>query len=82
MNLLRKYKIYFIMKNIFTKITIIIFFILIFIKKDIMYFTIYKTTLLWFKNIVPNLFPIFIVTSLITDSNLIYYICKVFGKPF
>jgi len=70
------------MKNILTKIIIIIFFILIFIKQDIMYITIYKTTLIWFKNIVPNLLPMFIITSLIVESNLIFYICKLFGKPF
>ena len=70
------------MKNKFIKISIIIFFILIFIKKDIMYETIYSTTILWFKNIVPNLLPMFIITSLIVNSNLITNICKVFGKLF
>ena len=70
------------MKNKFIKISIIIFFILIFIKKDIMYETIYSTTILWFKNIVPNLLPMFIITSLIVNSNLITNICKVFGRLF
>jgi len=70
------------MKNIITKLLIIIFFILIFIKKDIMYYTIYNTTIIWFKNIVPNLLPMFIITSLIIDSNLINNICKIFGKLF
>ena len=70
------------MKNKLTKITIIIFFLLIFIKKDIMYTTIYNTTILWFKNIVPNLLPMFIITSLIINSNLIINICKIFGKFF
>ncbi len=74
--------IYFIMKNKLIKITIIIFFILILIKKDIMYITIYKTTLLWFKNIVPNLLPMFIITSFIVNSNLIINICNIFGKLF
>lgn len=70
------------MKNFITKLLIIIYFILIFIKKDTMYYTIYTTTILWFKNIVPNLFPMFIISSLIIESNLIYYICNLFGKPF
>ena len=70
------------MKNILIKITIILFFILIFIKKDIMYSIIYSTTILWFKNIVPNLLPMFIITSLIINSNLIINICNIFGKYF
>lgn len=70
------------MKNKLTKLTIIIFFILIFIKKDIMYYTIYNTVILWFKNIVPNLLPMFIITSLIIESNLIINICNIFGKLF
>ncbi len=70
------------MKNKLTKLTIIIFFILIFIKKDIMYYTIYNTVILWFKNIVPNLLPMFITTSLIIESNLIINICNIFGKLF
>ena len=70
------------MKNKFTKLTIIFFFILIFIKKDIMYYTIYNTVTLWFKNIVPNLLPMFIITSLIIESNLIINICNIFGKLF
>ncbi len=74
--------IYFIMKNNIQKIIIIFFFILIFIKKDIMYATIYKTTMIWFKSIVPSLFPMFIITSLVVSSNLIINICNIFGKPF
>ena len=70
------------MKNFLTKFIIFIFFILIFIKKDIMYYTIYSTTLIWFKNIVPNLLPMFIITSLIVSSNLIINICNLLGKPF
>lgn len=70
------------MKNKITKLTIIFFFILIFIKKDIMYYTIYNTVILWFKNIVPNLLPMFIITSLIIESNLIINICNIFGKSF
>lgn len=70
------------MKNKLTKLTIIIFFILIFIKKDIMYYTIYNTVIIWFKNIVPNLLPMFIITSLIIESNLIINICNIFGNIF
>lgn len=70
------------MKNFLTKFIIFIFFILIFIKKDIMYYTIYSTTLIWFKNIVPNLLPMFIITSLIVSSNLIINICNLLGKVF
>lgn len=70
------------MKSKLTKIIIIFFFILIFLKKDLMYTTIYTTTLIWFKNIVPNLLPMFIITSLIVNSNLIINICNLFGKPF
>ena len=70
------------MKNKLTKLTIIFFFILIFIKKDIMYYTIYNTVILWFNNIVPNLLPMFIITSLIIESNLIINICNIFGKLF
>lgn len=70
------------MKNILTKLIIFFIFILIFIKKDIMYYTIYSTTIIWFKNIVPNLLPMFIITSLIVSSNLIINICNLFGKAF
>ena len=70
------------MKSKLTKLTIIIFFILILLKKDIIYITIYKTTLIWFKNIVPNLFPMFIISSLIVNTNLINNICNILGKPF
>ena len=70
------------MKNKLYKLTVIIFLILIFIKKDIMYTTIYETTLIWFKNIVPNLFPMFIITSYIINSNLIFNICNILGKTF
>ena len=70
------------MKRLLYKFTIIIFFFLIFIKKDIMYITIYETTTLWFKNIVPNLFPMFIICSLSVETNLVYNICKLIGKPF
>lgn len=70
------------MKNKLTKLTIIFFFLLIFIKKDIMYTTIYNTTILWFKTIVPNLLPMFIITSLIINSNLIINICNMFGNFF
>lgn len=70
------------MKSKLTKLTVIIFFILILIKKDIIYITIYKTTLIWFKNIVPNLLPMFIISSLIVSSNLINNISNLLGKPF
>ena len=70
------------MKSKLTKLIIILFFILILLKKDIMYITIYKTTLIWFKNIVPNLFPMFIISSLIVNTNLINNICNILGKPF
>ena len=70
------------MKNKLTKLIIIFFFLLIFIKKDIMYTTIYNTTILWFKTIVPNLLPMFIITSLIINSNLIHNICNIFGNIF
>jgi len=77
-----KILIYFIMKNKLTKLIIIFFFILIFLKKDLMYITIYETTLIWFKNIVPNLLPMFIITSLFVSSNLIINVCNLFGKLF
>ena len=70
------------MKNILYKLTVIIFLILIFFKKEVMYITIYETTLIWFKNIVPNLLPMFIVTSYIINSNLIFNICNILGYPF
>ena len=70
------------MKSKLIKLTIIFFFILIFIKKEIMYYTIYNTTIIWFKNIVPNLLPMFIITSFIVSSNLIINICNIFGKSF
>lgn len=70
------------MKSFITKLSIIILFILVFIKRDIMYYTIYNSTLLWFKNIVPNILPMFILSSLIVSSNLIYDICNIFGEPF
>ena len=70
------------MKNILYKIIVILFLILIFLKKDIMYITIYETTLIWFKNIVPNLLPMFIITSYIINSNLIFNICNLLGNLF
>ena len=70
------------MKSKLNKLIIIMFFILILIRKDIMYITIYKTTFIWFKNIVPNLLPMFIISSLIVSTNLISNICNILGKPF
>ena len=70
------------MKSKLTKLIIITFFLLIYLKKDLMYVTIYKTTIIWFKNIIPNLFPMFIITSLIVESNLIINICNLFGNSF
>ena len=70
------------MKSKLTKLSIIIFFILIFIKKDLIYVIIYDTTILWFKKIVPNLLPMFIITSLVINSNLIINICNIFGSLF
>ena len=68
------------MKNILLKIFILFIFILVFFNNNIMYTTIYNTTLIWFKKIVPNIFPMFIISSLIIDSNLIYDITNVFGN--
>ena len=70
------------MKNKITKLLIILFFFLILIKKDIMYITIYKTTILWFHKIVPNILPMFIISSLIINSNLINNITNYFGVMF
>lgn len=70
------------MKNILFKTIIIIIFILIFMNNNIIYSTIYKTTLIWFKNIVPNILPIMIITSLIIESNLIFDITNLFGNLF
>ena len=70
------------MKNIIYKIIVIVFTILIFIKKDMMYITIYNTTITWFKNIVPNLLPMFIISSYIINSKLIFNICNILGTPF
>lgn len=70
------------MKNKLLKLSIIILFILIFINNNIIYKTIYTTTLIWFKNIVPNIFPMFIITSLIIESNLINNITNIFGNIF
>ena len=70
------------MKSKITKLIVIIFFILLLLRKDIIYITIYKTTLIWFKNIVPNLLPMFIIRSLIISTNLIKNICNIFGKIF
>jgi len=70
------------MKSKLSKLTIIIFFILILLKRDIMYITIYKTTLIWFQNIVPNLLPMFIISSLIVSTNLISNICNILRKSF
>ena len=70
------------MKNILLKTLIIIILILIFINNHIMYNTIYTTTIIWFKNIVPNILPMFIITSLIIESNLIFNITNLFGNLF
>ena len=79
---IKKTLIYITMKSKLIKLTIITFFILIILKKEIIYITIYKTTIIWFKNIVPNLLPMFIISSLIINSNLIFNLCDILGKPF
>lgn len=70
------------MKNILLKSLIIIIFILIFINNNIIYSTIYNTTLIWFKNLVPNILPIMIITSLIIESNLIFDLTNLLGNIF
>ena len=70
------------MKNILLKSLIIIIFILIFINSNIIYSTIYNTTLIWFKNLVPNILPIMIITSLIIESNLIFDLTNLLGNIF
>lgn len=70
------------MKNILLKSLIIIIFILIFMNNNIFYSIIYNTTLIWFKNLVPNIFPIMIITSLIIESNLIFDLSNIFGNLF
>ena len=70
------------MKNILYKSTVLVFLFLVFIKREIMYITIYETTIIWFKKIVPSLFPVFVLSSYIINSNLIYDICKILGSLF
>ena len=42
--------------------------------------TVYKSTSIWFYNIVPTILPIYIVVDLLLNYNAIYYLSKFFGK--
>ena len=35
---------------------------------------------LWANNVVPSLFPFFVITELLSNTNIVYYIGKLFDK--
>ena len=60
---------------------LILFFLLeIFNHSSIIINTIYQSSYIWFYNIVPTLFPIYIITDLLANYNGFYYLSKLFGK--
>lgn len=66
--------------NIFISIIIFIFLFEIFDHSNIIINTIYKSTSIWFYNIVPTILPIYIIVDLLINYNTIEYLSNIFGK--
>ena len=59
---------------------IIIFLIEIFKSSSLIINTIYKSTSIWYYNLVPTILPIYIIVDLLSNYNGFYYITKLFGN--
>ncbi len=68
-------------KKINLFICFIIFLILfeVFDHSNIVINSIYESTKIWFYNLVPTIFPIYIIVDLLLNYNAIYYLSKIFG---
>ena len=84
-------RIYYIMKNKYLNLLIIIINIIMFIEiilnNKIIYTTINTSIDIWLHTLIPSLFPFFIISDILIDYNIIYYIpnkikyllCKLFN---
>lgn len=68
--------------NLLISIITIFFLFEIFNYTDIVIKTIIDGSILWFTNIVPSLFPIFIITDILSNYKLINYMSNYIGKIF
>ncbi len=66
--------------NLLIIISIFLFLFEIFEHSNLVTTTIYKSTSLWFYNLVPTIFPIYIVIDLLINYNAIDYLSNFFGK--
>lgn len=66
--------------NLFICLVILFFLIEIFDHTNLIINTFLESSTLWFYNLLPTLFPFFIITDLLANYGLINYIAKVFGK--
>ena len=67
--------------SFFILFTITIFIIAIFIKSNILYNTINFSIKLFINNIFPSLFPMFIISSLLTEIDIPIILGNIFQKP-
>lgn len=58
----------------------IIFLIEIFDHTEFIINTFYNASYLWFYNLIPTLFPFFIITDILSNYGFIDFIAKIFGK--
>jgi len=66
--------------NLVISFVIFLFLYEVFDHSNIVISTIYKSTLIWYKNIVPSILPIYIIVDLLLNYNAIDYLSKIFGK--
>ena len=66
--------------NLIISIIILLFLIEIFDHSNIIINTIFESSFIWFKNIVPTLFPIYLITDLLLNYHFLDYLSKLFGK--
>lgn len=59
---------------------IILFFFEILNNSNLIINTVYKSINIWFYNIVPTIFPIYLTIDLLANYNGLYYLSKLFGK--
>lgn len=65
--------------NTLISIIILIFFFEIFDHSNIVSKSIINSSKIWFYNIIPSIFPIYIIVDLLIDYNIINYISKLFN---
>lgn len=59
---------------------ILLFFFEILNNSNLIINTVYKSINIWFYNIVPTIFPIYLTIDLLANYNGLYYLSKLFGK--